>query len=75
MNGSLNIGNAILILGILYFKFVYGLVDWIAAGLILLSLATWAYYGCSKEKKEYFKARNELLKAKTEYYKRKSLGC
>ena len=71
MSETLNVGNAILILGCLYFGYTYGF-EWWLTSLILLSVGTWAYHGFTKERKKMFKAQIEMLQAKSEYYRRKS---
>jgi hypothetical protein len=70
MTDKFNIGNAILITACLYFNYIYGF-NWGLIILIILGVATWSYAGFNKERKEYWKARIELLKAKAEYYRRR----
>ena len=65
-----NIASVILILGSMYFGFNYGF-DWWIWGLIIVGLLTTTYPGFMKERREYFKARIELLKAQADYYKNK----
>jgi len=70
MSETINVGSAILILGIIYFGLNYGWT-WYFYFFIGLAIATWSYHGFSDERKEYFKSQIELTKAKTDYYKRK----
>ena len=63
-----NIANVILILGCMYFVFNYGFAWWII-GLMFIGLLTLTYAGFIKERKKYFEAEIELLKAKANYYK------
>jgi hypothetical protein len=72
MVDSYNIGNALLIIGVIYLHLVYGLDIIVTVLLVLLGAVTWAYAGFTNERKEYFKAYIEMLKAKAEYYRKKA---
>lgn len=71
MGETLNVANALLIIGIGYLYLVYGLDQWIATAGIILAVISWSYHGFTDERKKYFKAQIALLEAKTEYYRRK----
>jgi hypothetical protein len=66
-----NIANVILLTAVLYFGFQYGFYWWICL-LGIFAVASWEYHGFSKERKRQFEAQTELLKAKAEYYKRRT---
>jgi len=68
-----NIGNAILILGIIYLHLALKLDGAITFFLCLLPILTWAYYGFSDERKELIKAEIRLTNAKAQYYERKEM--
>lgn len=69
---TINIGSAILILGVIWLHFAYGLDLTVTILLGGLGGTTWAYYGLSDERKHLLKAQIEYYKAKAEYYKRKT---
>lgn len=72
MTETLNVGNAILLIGCLYFAYAHGWTVELAL-LSLLGAGTWAYHAFYKERKSLLVAELDLLKAKTEYYRRKEL--
>lgn len=69
---SLNIGNAILIVGCLYFGYTYGWNLGLYL-LILLGIITWAYHAFAKEKEDLLNAQIEFFRAKAEYYRKRSV--
>jgi hypothetical protein len=62
-----NIGEAVLILGCMWFGFTYGFSWWIQA-LMILSLITWAQYIIPDENKELIKRQSDYYRARAEYY-------
>jgi len=65
-----NIANAILILGTMYFGYTYGF----NVGhflLIIFSLLMWSYPGFEEEKKQLLDAKIRLYNAKADHYERK----
>ncbi|MFA5714760.1 MAG: hypothetical protein WC998_03400 [Candidatus Paceibacterota bacterium] len=71
MSNYSNLGQALLIIAAVYFYFTFNLNEWVVFGMIALAVLSWVYPGFSKERKKYIEAQIELLKVKTEYYRRK----
>jgi hypothetical protein len=69
---SWNIANALLILGSLYFYFVYHMDSLITLFFVLWALAFWSYHAYHNEKKKLLLAQIRLLEAKSTYFERKS---
>ena len=64
-----NIGNALLIIGAIYFHLVYGLDPVITAMLVVFGIITWNIHGFTKERKQLFEAMTEYYYALRNYYR------
>ena len=65
-----NLGNALLILGCLYFGYTYGFAWWLII-LIVFAFGMWSYAGFSNERRKKYNAEIDLLKVKTEFIRKK----
>lgn len=74
MADNVNIANAILILGALYFGYAYGF-DIGHFILIFWGLGFWAYHGFTDERKRLYEAKIRVLNAKADYYREKARGA
>ena len=64
-----NIGEAIMLLGLLLFGYHYGFSWWIV-GFMLLPVSTWAYHGFSNEREKLFKLKIKKLELECEKMKK-----
>lgn len=69
---SNNLGAAVLILGVLYFYFEYGLNELVTVAFILLAVLSWIFYWKSTEHQDFLKAKTEYYRVKTEVIKNES---
>lgn len=71
MSETSNISNALVILGTLYFYFIYNLNVYVSASLVIFACGTWTYHHVVKEQLKLLNAQIRLTEAKAEYFKRK----
>jgi hypothetical protein len=71
MSDGVNIANALLILGSLYFYFTYEKSYWFIV-LIIWGIGMWSFHAYTDLRKRMIQAEIELLEAKAEYYRRKA---
>jgi hypothetical protein len=62
-----NVGEAILLLGCMWFGFTYGFSWWIIA-LMLMCIVTWASYTFPDENKELARQQADYYRARAVYY-------
>lgn len=68
MGNILNVGESIMIVGVLYLHLAYGLNFIVTALLVLFACCTWAYHGYQSERTRLFEAQIRLLDAKAKYW-------
>ena len=66
-----NIGESVLILGVIYLHLVYELNLAVTVILGVLAVATWSYHAWTNERKQGLLAEIELLEAKKDWYARR----